>query len=854
MKKSFWIWLLFPTLTAAQFNDDFNDGDFTNPLWSGDSTLFAVNIGTLQLNAGGSGTASLTYQRTLQSLQEHEWSFKIKLNFSPSSQNYARYFLFCNDINPTIATKALYLQLGETGANDAPVLMYRNNGSITTIARGMDGSIALGGEFVFSLQCDSNYYWSLFSKATGSIQQLQFAIQYTSLTEENFAGWQCTYTSSNASSFYLDDVYDGNLQEDTIAPSIINHQLLSSDSIKLAWDENVNITSANFIINGVSCIANTISGTEAMIVYPQGFTNGNNYQVIAQNIKDLAGNIRMTETINFQYIVPLYPKKGDIILNEIMADPGGANALPAAEYIEIVNVSNTWIRVDSLLLTDGTSICILPLDTIAPGEKRVYASTTAATLLTNQNITARGLTNFPSLNNSGDQVRLMRLDSLCFDQITYSTTTYQHPVKSNGGWSLERIDANYPCEAENNWRASEDPRGGSPGTTNSIAGSYQDFTPPCLLYAEVIDSLTLRLHFSEAMNENDAIQLVNYSVSENTIQMQAAKVVNTTIVELKLSNPVSSNKIYKIEVFAGMRDCAGNPIQNCNSAKLGIGTTPQAGEVIINEILFNPYTNANDFVEIKNISDKIFALDRLRLARNESDGTITSYYPITAEGRALFPGEIIALSTHPEELSALYRCVENRQCLQMEIPSFNDDAGTCYLINAQVEIVDEMSYTDEQQYSLLNTDEGVSLERVSAYSASADPMNWHSAATSCGYASPGRENSQSVEYTPGEDFLEAGSELFSPDNDGEKDLYSIRVHLPVGGYALRMQIFSAEGLPARTICAHDLTGTFSIYFWDGIDENGKLCSPGIYVLVAEAVHPEGDIKRAKIPCTLVKKF
>src|SRR6185503_13450410 len=87
--------LLFPLSSSAQLQDDFSDGDFTNnPAWNGDASQFLVNTsGQLQLNGPASGTSSLSTPLNLSSLDSVEWTFFIRLSFSPSSNNYARVYL-----------------------------------------------------------------------------------------------------------------------------------------------------------------------------------------------------------------------------------------------------------------------------------------------------------------------------------------------------------------------------------------------------------------------------------------------------------------------------------------------------------------------------------------------------------------------------------------------------------------------------------------------------------------------------------------------------------------------------------------------------------------------------------------
>src|SRR5690606_10795290 len=95
------------------------------------------------------------------------------------------------------------------------------------------------------------------------------------------------------------------------------------------------------------------------------------------------------------------------------------------------------------------------------------------------------------------------------------------------------------------------------------------------------------------------------------------------------------------------------------------------------------------------------------------------------------------------------------------MPSFPDDKGTVIILNGQGDIIDEVSYSDNWHFALLHNTEGVSLERVD-YNGPSTSANFHSAATSVGYGTPGYKNSQYhiTEEVPGE--ITVTPETFSP--------------------------------------------------------------------------------------------
>jgi hypothetical protein len=101
-----------------------------------------------------------------------------------------------------------------------------------------------------------------------------------------------------------------------------------------------------------------------------------------------------------------------------------------------------------------------------------------------------GIGSFPSLNNTGTTLALRSKEGVTIHSVSYDISWYKNDVKSDGGWTLEMIDTKNPCNGANNWKASTDVRGGTPGTKNSVDGNNPDNVAPALLRATALDSTT----------------------------------------------------------------------------------------------------------------------------------------------------------------------------------------------------------------------------------------------------------------------------------------------------------------------------------------------------------------------------
>jgi hypothetical protein len=177
--------------------------------------------------------------------------------------------------------------------------------------------------------------------------------------------------------------------------------------------------------------------------------------------------------------------------------------------------------------------------------------------------------------------------------------------------------------------------------------------------------------------------------------------------------------------------------------------------------------------------------------------------------------------------------------LYAELPSYNIDSGTVYLIYNS-EIIDKVSYLDSWHFGLLDNTDGVSLERIDPDGESSSQYNWHSAAEDVDFATPGRVNSQ---YRPAVSNGEVtfSSDIFSPDNDGYQDVLQIIYELTNSGMLGKAQIFDDRGRLVRTLFTNELLGTSGTFTWDGLTDQQVKASIGIYVLVFEVFSTDGGV-------------
>ncbi len=104
---------------------------------------------------------------------------------------------------------------------------------------------------------------------------------------------------------------------------------------------------------------------------------------------------------------------------------------------------------------------------------------------------------------------------------------------------------------------------------------------------------------------------------------------------------------------------------------------------------------------------------------------------------------VVVVTEDADNLSLNYLVEKAESVLTpASLPSFPDEEGFVLLLNQQGAVVDEVNYSDDWHFKLIDNAEGVSLERVDSDGPSQEAANWHSAASTAGYGTPGYKNSQ----------------------------------------------------------------------------------------------------------------
>jgi hypothetical protein len=483
----------------------------------------------------------------------------------------------------------------------------------------------------------------------------------------------------------------------------------------------------------------------------------------------------------------------DVVIDEIMADPTPIVTLPTNEWIELKNTSGSPINLQNWRIGDITGQSgPIPNFTLQP-DSFVIVCTGSAVAAMSAYGTTISVTSFPSLDNDGDQLFLRAANGRIIHSVAYSVSWYQNVVKADGGWTLEMIDTKSPCAGMSNWKASIDSKGGTPGKKNSVDAINNDTEAPKLKRAYAIDNTTLILVFDEPIDSLKGATITNYSLDGGlTILSVTTLAPLFNSVQLKTTSPLNNNTVY-IVTAANITDCKNNSIGSNNKAKFGLPVDAAANDLIINEILFNPHSNGNDFVELYNRSNKIIDASKVYLANRNSSGVISSQKLLASSAIYIFPGDYFVVTEDADNLGINYLVKNPDNVLVLSsLPSYPDDEGDVVILNFQGDIIDEVKYKDDWHFKLIDDAEGVSLERIDPDGPSQDANNWHSAASTAGYATPTYKNSQYKLTQAINATIEVVPKVFSPDNDGRDDIATIQYRMSEPGYIANITILMRQ--------------------------------------------------------------
>lgn len=823
----------------AQFTDDFSNGNFTeNPSWSGEADKFLVTPDQqlrLFVTPQAAGNAYLTTNS--ESIENASWEFFVRLDFNPSSTNFTRVYLVSNAPDLSGPLNGYFVLIGDT--QDKISLFKQTGLNRTEIIQGASGSVDMNNVLVkIMVTRDAIGNWTLQRDVglTGEFISEGEIFDDTHF-QSSYFGVFCQFTQTRSQHFYYDDfVVSGDPYLDTEAPIFQELTVDSNNQLTLTFNEILSTSSAtvnnfsldNGIDNPSSAIINAANPTQVVLNFDDDFQDNTHYVLSVSNISDPSGNVTPSFNEPFYYFEFSIPVFGEIRINEVMANENPSVGMPLVEYVELFNTTQKTFDLSGYRICNDNSCGTIQSAVLGPNDFLIITPTSGLGLFPDVN--SINATSFPTLKNAGDDVVLRNpTQTVILDMMTYNLSTYQDTDKSGGGYSLELINPFNPCLGADNWRATDSPIGGTPGLQNSVFDDSPDVLPPFLVSSFVLASNSLELLFNERM-ESDELQQLDFSAdfSGNVTNILLDGDYTDRII-LVFDTDFEVNIVYNFDIFE-LSDCSGN-VANI-SGTFVLTDEAEVGDIIVNEILFNPVTGGSDYVELYNNSDKFINLKDWNMANLSNE--VPANFRIISNNNLIFePHSYFVLTVDSNQVKQTYVNHAFGRFVHVNLPTYANASGNVYLMNDQNIAIDSVSYSERWHFRLLDDRRGKSLERINPSGPSNNADNWQTASQSMGWGTPGVQNSQFLN-PQAQGVFAITPTVISPDNDGFDDFAIMSYELPEIGMLGSIKIFDENGRPVRELVNNFYFDQSGELKWDGLNDSGIKCRIGRYLVLFEA--------------------
>lgn len=935
-----------PLLVFSQFQETFESQELPES-WIGNRQQFVIDDGVLKVNGQEqTETVSLSYPYSIEG-NEQEWEFYLYLKNKPTTDNRIKIFPASPDKTPS----GFYICAGYNKSNRLRVVIN-------------DQEIQAFNDFDkeercilhLIITCKDQRYWSfsvgnaLSDEATK--RTASFESSYTFPSQANFC-IQVTHTKTRTDDFGIDDIcYRTKITEQAEEPGQTEQspveltaiQPISLSEVSFEFNGPVSLENAVFSISGygfegkcsaVRSIYQDNNHQVVIIRFPQPMTLNEEYTFYIENLKDEQGAIIPNASYTFllqeeetpetpeeqpEDPIETYPEKA-IRINEVMADP---DTCGWPEYVELYNTQDKTISLDGWIFDYGNGYKRKGLDGFSiPANGYVILFHAKHTDIFPENI-AIPIETFPQLSNTGKALALYAGEK-CIDSYAYPQ------AKPACSWEYD----------EDGWHLSTDPRGGTPGESNSKPTTTEEepeeepdepetpvvpeepeqpeesYPKGSVIIHEVMadpKGLTAlpETEYIELYNKVDqSIDLSNWILNYGTTPIALTDVaipahgwavlyrsgreievgsgqacpldkfpsaLANTGKELSLydangqlmdqytypkAKPACSWE-YDEEGWHLSSDPRGGTPGEANSEveeneedpdetpdepeeetnpepEIPEAQQPQPGDIIINELLPEPFVDGSEYIELYNRSEQELSLKDVCISTRKSDGSLNTRYPLEAYPQTLQAGDYLLLTKSIEGVENFYSLPASLNWLECKLPVLSNTGSTVVLYREEGEIIiDEVSYSPKWHAPTVKNKKGVALERKDPDKDSQNVDNWTSAASSAGFGTPGLENSQYLNGETETDSEEIDDPIYQPTGT-----FQIPYRLNQSGYMARGWIFDLSGRKVALIADNTSLGTQGYLEWNGKGRDGSPVNTGIYIIYLELWHPGGNVIRKK---------
>ncbi len=763
--------------------------------------------------------------------------FRIRHGYPPSSMNNWQFYCLATSRmtgeSKSAGGQAVVFGVNADGSDDR-VKIWQVNGTGYSLVASSDldfqEQVGIEGTPQFQLVRHPGGLWIAYWKSDTLSRWITLCSGMEKMPlHGKYMGFRYSYSSSQDRKLWIDQVeFHGSFFRDTTPPVLVSAGLRNPWCVMLGFSESLhsgNIFSVTR--NGQSADSIHIVDNFAEAWFREPFKNRTKTQLTVTGALDAEGN-QMRDTIT--RVTLELAEFGDVVINEVMVDPTPRVYLPAHEYVELYNRSEFSFDLENWSLNINTRRYSLPDVNIAPYSFAVLLPDDAREEFPGNAIPV--MTSSTALTNGGATIRLADPYDRLIHVVTYPDPEILDAAKAEGGWSLERMEPDAICAGTENWAFSTHWKGGTPCVVNSVNRTHVEadhYAGPVLKSYGFDDSVHLRLWFSDPvlLQRVDTLLLKGGNTLRGISETAYMPFAGEELV-YRMDRPLHTEAAYTMDA-GSWTTCNGEDVSQ-KTLLVRVPGKPGKGDLLVNEVMFDPIPGGLNYVEWVNVSERPLDLGELKWAFTRTDGYSAKEEWICDRSLVIEPGSYFTVTASPFRLMEAYNLSDRDLLIASSLAgSMNRTGGCITLFDRSGLPIDHMCYSDSLHMDWCDETSGISLERIGFGCSGSDPSCWHSASFSSGFGTPCRTNSQFLEDQPHENKLTLEPPVFSPDNDGFEDVLTLSVRGSPGAL-ITIGVYSPGGKLVRTLVNNGILGAGDYFYWDGRDHSGRRVFPGLYAI------------------------
>jgi len=279
-----------------------------------------------------------------------------------------------------------------------------------------------------------------------------------------------------------------------------------------------------------------------------------------------------------------------------------------------------------------------------------------------------------------------------------------------------------------------------------------------------------------------------------------------------------------------------------NSTIFAVKIGYESRVVVVNEIMYAPFTGEAEYVELTNISSTDIDLTGWKMSdRPGTTGSVNEFL-LASHGRLLHSGEFFLIASDSSVFSRFHYLDTMQLGLFTTVSQsslgLNNEGDAVIVRDATLSTIDSVAYSPAWHSPAITDATGRSLERIRPNLASNDARNWSTCVLVVG-GTPGITNSIFTAMVPINANISCSPNPFSPDGDGVEDFSVVHCELPTDVATISLRIYDVKGRLIRNLVNNEPSGARRDVVWDGYDEERQKARIGIYIVLLEGLNENG---------------